>query len=452
MNDQRGPCSNCGAPLATDQRYCIECGNRVGPPIALPYLTSVPGAEQAGGKAAFFALPIPIQMATTFAAMALGFGVVIGTAISPNLSGIVASAPPPVPAPTVEEPTPSAPIVAGGGGGGPAPAPSSAALPETPASSGGGAGGGGGGGGKKKRKKKVEAVTVPVDGWVVQVNSNASSYTVAKLSGASPVTVVHSDDLPPFGQGIVTTGKRLFNGTLQEVGPRSLQGSSATASISGTVTYRDLGDDATDTDEEAYVVSSRGASILVRIPEDGGSPIASEVDPPMVGDVVTVPVEIRTVGTTGGLELTPPPPAPTGCPPPPSPFKPPTPVTGILEQGPGMGAPAATAVPTAEIEGIVQATCPGAGMALLSGDSIRERGVDIGYSVAPGIDLTRFIPGQSYVANIGLGAGTFTITGIASDQGAFGASDNLTGQGNLAGPPLDTGPAKTKKKKKKKKK
>ena len=56
----RGPCASCGAQLASDQRYCVECGHRVGPPLALPYALPVAGAEpptETGSRR--LRLPIP---------------------------------------------------------------------------------------------------------------------------------------------------------------------------------------------------------------------------------------------------------------------------------------------------------------------------------------------------------------------------------------------------------
>jgi hypothetical protein len=456
----RAPCETCGAALAVDQHYCVECGARVGPPLALPYITPHPAAVRpaVGG----FVLPMPIQMATTCAALALGFGVVVGTAISPNLSRIVADpgqvvaeAPPPAAPPAEPAPIPPSgggPVTAGTG--------TTVASTETTDTD---TGGGGGGKKRKKKPKQPKPDNVPVDGWVVQVNPNAVSFTVAKLTGADPVTVVHTeraDQLPAPGTGIVTVGRRLFNNTLREIGPRTLQGSSATASISGIVTYRDLGDptDPANTtvpdDEEAFTVSSAGASLLVRIPVDGGSPVASEVDPPPLGAQVTVPVEIRSVASLGTpLELTPPPPSPAGCAPPPSPFRPFPAPTHVLELGPGMAAPTSTDATSASIAAIVQANCPGAGKTLFSADAIRERGVDQELSVPSGIDVSRYAPGQSVVANVSLTAtGPSSVTGIAGDTGITGARDSALGQGDMAGPPVDdVGPAKAKKKKKKKK-
>src|SRR5690242_6107003 len=104
----RGPCSSCGAPIASDQRYCVECGQRVGPPLALPYLVAAtPGAPPVTTNKWLAALPMPLQTASAFAAMALGFGVVIGTAISPNLAGIIAA--PAAPTVVAQAPPPSTP-------------------------------------------------------------------------------------------------------------------------------------------------------------------------------------------------------------------------------------------------------------------------------------------------------------------------------------------------------
>ena len=48
------PCSGCGSALDADQRYCVECGTRVGAPLALPYAAAAAGgaAAASGGAAA----------------------------------------------------------------------------------------------------------------------------------------------------------------------------------------------------------------------------------------------------------------------------------------------------------------------------------------------------------------------------------------------------------------
>ncbi len=143
-------CPACGAPLAADQRYCVECGARRGP---LPAIVceaigaathahareagrDEEGRERVGGEgvgreAPAEALPLPTPRAAAVAVMALlAFGVLIGSSIAPvALSGAnaprllalvrpapaKAKAPPPVsetptPPPATEEaaaPTPA---------------------------------------------------------------------------------------------------------------------------------------------------------------------------------------------------------------------------------------------------------------------------------------------------------------------------------------------------------
>ena len=113
----RGPCSSCGAQLATDQRYCVECGQRVGPPLALPYalpagVMAPPAAARSG-----FPFPVPLQTVSTFAALALGFGFVVGTAISPNLGGIIAAPSPTVVAQAPPPDNTTTPATGGSGSG-----------------------------------------------------------------------------------------------------------------------------------------------------------------------------------------------------------------------------------------------------------------------------------------------------------------------------------------------
>jgi hypothetical protein len=432
MNEQRGPCSSCGAPLDIDQRYCVECGNRVGPPIALPYLTSVPGAEET--KGAFFALPIPIQMATTFAAMALGFGVVIGTAISPNLSGIVASAPPVAEAPSSEAPAPSAPLVAGGGGGGPAPAPSSTAVAGAPVSSGGG--GGGAGGGKKKKKKKKKKKTEALAGIVVHVNPGAVSYSIASVGNLRSIHTDSVGSLPAVGADLSRIPVRpLRNGTYAENGQRTAQGSSGSASFSGTVTYcadttsspqgtcdsPDPGDDG-----YVYAVSTLGSSVLVRVPAPSSS---APPQVPRVGQIVNTTVQINQY-------------LPVGFPTPPSQpectgdtgqvFQPTAPSNRLQQSS---LTPTGTAT-GGSLETVVQGRCPGDSEIVLSADDIRESMRDLPpLAVGPGIDQGKLFDGQPVMVSFslsGLGdSATLNVNGIGSDAGVGGADDPAQGQGSL---------------------
>ncbi len=239
-------------------------------------------------------LPVPLQTATTFAAIALGFGVVIGTAISPNLSGIIASAPPVVQAPTTEEPSAPAPL-GGGGGGGPAPAPASSAVAAPTVSSGGGPGGGGDENRKKKKKKKKNQVDT-LAGVVVHVNPVAVSYTIASLGNLRSIHTAAPETLPTVGTDLTVPVRPLRNGTYAENGQRTAQGSATSAGFSGTVTYCADTDgtppgncDAPDLADPgyAYTVSTVGSSVLVSVPS------ASDTTVPKVGQLVTTTVQIN---------------------------------------------------------------------------------------------------------------------------------------------------------------
>jgi hypothetical protein len=432
----RGPCSSCGAQLATDQRYCVECGQRVGPPMALPYALPAGAGipPEAAASRWAFALPIPVQTVSTFAALALGFGVVVGTAISPNLAGIVAAPSPTVVAEAPPETPPTPPVGAGGGGGGsgggaaPAPPLASTTVP----SSGGDDGGGGNGGGKKKKKKKKKAPVDTRTGTVVRVNPVAQSYTIAANNA---LTAIHTASLPAVGDQVKSPVRKLANGTYTEQGARTAQGTTDGATFLGTVTYcADLEqpsapcDGSSATDHYVYTVSSPGASVLV------SAPYPAAGSPPQVGAVVTVGVHI-------GATFQPVAPAswapdPGGCTPPydeqhGNPAGPP--VTPSLTQATVTSNPPAEA---SDLEAVVQTVCPGATPKLvLSADDIRESGRDlVALDVPAGIDLGKLSPGEAVYASLGVSAGgQLSLKGITSDTGAAGADDTTQGQGTLAG-------------------
>lgn len=81
-------CSECGAELAADQRYCVECGTRRG----RPRFTLPAGAAAAGAQPAAVAAQQPFNrsplggpmllLALVAVLVALGIGVLIGNATS----------------------------------------------------------------------------------------------------------------------------------------------------------------------------------------------------------------------------------------------------------------------------------------------------------------------------------------------------------------------------------
>jgi hypothetical protein len=432
----RGPCSNCGAQLATDQRYCIECGQRVGPPMALPYALPAPLAEPPGAAGWAFALPIPLQMASTFAAIALGFGVVVGTAISPNLTGIVAAPSPTVVAQAPPE-VPSTPPSGGGGSGNGSPAAAGpvATVASTTSSGGGGGGGNGGGKAKKKKKKKKEKEPAPLTftGTVVRVNPVAQSYTIS----TGGLIAIHADTLPQVGDTLAVPVRKLANSTYAEDGGRSQIGTADSVNFSGTVTYcADLEhpaaacDGGSPADHYVYSVSGLGASVLVSAPHP------AQGAPPQVGSAVQVGVHI-------GAAFQPiPPSSPTdwakdpACTPPyneqtglpsPSPIAPELTQTSVSLTSQGT---------SALLESVVQTVCPvGSPKLVLSADDLRESGRDLAeLDVPAGIDLTKLNPGEAVKLAVDVATdGALTLRGIASDQGAAGADDATQAQGTLAG-------------------
>jgi hypothetical protein len=438
----RGPCSGCGAQLATDQRYCVECGQRVGPPLAMPFALPPAGTGQAvaaGTTGRLWKLPIPPEMASLLAALALGLGVVIGTAISPNLADLVAApaptvvaeAPPPAPAP----PTPAT----GGGGGGGSSAPATSFSPTTVASttptgsSGGGGGGGGGGGKKKKKKKQPSAITF--SGTVVRSNPVAQSYTVATGSG---LIAIHADTLPVVGSQVESVVRKLNNGTYAESGGRNAVGTADVASLRGTVTYcADLEhpdaacDGATADDHYVYAVSSLGASILVSWPHSSSTP------PPAIGSQVQVAVKIGTTFTpvnplsdddwtsyespcsNPGSEKDG---VPAG----------PTTATELTQTALNFNGAAAT---SGTLEAVVQQTNCATHPLVLSADDVREAERDLaGFDIPAGIDQAKLKRGQAVQVAVDISAGgKLSLKGITSDQGSGGADDASQGQGTLTG-------------------
>ncbi|HXD63441.1 MAG TPA: alkaline phosphatase family protein, partial [Solirubrobacteraceae bacterium] len=216
-------CANCGARLATDQRYCLRCGTRRGPlPPAVdstlremrvlpaPLLQKLPPAPAPEPRPAFgHQLPTPRVASLAVMAM-LAFGVVAGSLTQPggveslarNFVVDVAPAPAPAPAPAA-----------------------------SPADGGGGGNGGGGGGGAQQAVTETITEPAPSGGSaastpaVTPVNTDTGS-SDGSGSGSAAVT------LPPIkhvflvmlsGQGFnqsfgTTKGHPYLSGTLRKQG------------------------------------------------------------------------------------------------------------------------------------------------------------------------------------------------------------------------------------------
>jgi hypothetical protein len=94
----REQCSGCGATLAADQRYCVECGQRCGAP-RLPFTEGLARPAQAASSVSAPAKRSRVLINNTVIAgvgtllLAMGIGVLIGRS-SPGSSVKGASSPP----------------------------------------------------------------------------------------------------------------------------------------------------------------------------------------------------------------------------------------------------------------------------------------------------------------------------------------------------------------------
>jgi hypothetical protein len=382
------------------------------------------------------------------AIIALVFGVFVGTALRPDLSGVLGSGRQviEVQAPTEPAATPAAPAPAPSGGNAPAPAAGGNAVPPpsaplqttpvstTPAPTNTGPSPNAGGGGGNQGPQQL------LTGTVVRANPVARSYAVAT---SGPLVVIHAAKQPQPGTRISVPIDSLSNGTFAEKEKRTKTGTRKQASFSGSVTF-------TDPVALTYTVSARGASVLVHVPPEAGA----QGLPPL-GAQVTATVAIKpaaparasaSVADQGETEspaaeppatdpqpptdpVTPAPELPVVpslpakvCTPPPTPFTPPRPPASLLWQkslridGQGTG--------SQDVEGIVQAVCSDPAVLLVSADDLRESAQDLTIALSPPLDLSGVAPGEAVDATATLGEdGTYTLTGLSSDWGRKAADD-----------------------------
>jgi phosphatidylinositol-3-phosphatase len=238
--ERRSPaCANCGAPLADDQRYCVNCGTRRGPvPAAVASLITGLTSEAGGAPAEpeslasrWFTLPDLSAVTPRVAAVAvmsmLAFGVVVGTgaeSLANNAPVLVA----------VSHPAGSSSAAqntsgggdggggsgAGSGGGGSSSGPTvvtQTATAQTVTAPGSGGGGGGGGGGSAATPT---GPTLPPIKHVFEIVLSSQGYNEA-YGASSP--------LPYLAKTLKGQGKLLEN--YYSVAPSPL--SNAIALISG---------------------------------------------------------------------------------------------------------------------------------------------------------------------------------------------------------------------------
>jgi hypothetical protein len=466
-------CVSCGATLADDQRYCLECGRRVGP-LRVPGVfagmrrrikarpTSNEGTE--GATVLPFGLP-PLRMparrsAGAMTMMALAFGVFVGLALSPAFRGAGLAASRYV----IQLPgggggeesqaaassasassTLGSPVGNVGGGGAAAPPPKQVAQVPTstgtppPTSSGPPPNtntkkGGNNGGKHHRHEGQTES------GIVVHVNPLAKSYTLA--TSDEDLIAIHSGDLPDARDRLTVGVRPLLNGTYAERGEREEQSTRGNTTFKGNVTWE-------DPQAKVYTVSAIGTSVLIHLPKG-----ATADDLPSLNDEVEVSVTVQPppsakdkgaakdkhaakrksgprrhrssgLGRVRTAVRRAKAAAPDGCSDQPIPGPEPS---SVLEQRSVLSL--GSAVSPVNVEGIVERACADSGELSLSADDIRESGADIPLTPSESIDLSKLDLGTPIDAAIEIGTdGSYSVTGLYSDDGAAGANDSSAAQG-----------------------
>ncbi len=409
------------------------------------------------------ALPITDRRWTApFAAIALGFGLFIGVAIGPGVSGtfggsgpLVIELPGPVassesseddsmdtPAPTLGSPGGStspgpaaslppalvpvapAPIPV------PAPVPLTeppATTPTTPAPT-------------PQEPSPDPAPGLSFDGTVLQVNRAAGSYTLAIQGGQ--MVAVHASSLPKPGDTVDVPVRELYNLTYAEGDKREVTGSRKKVKFGGIVTFRDPA-------SGVYAVSRKGASVLVHASDDAPSEL------PQVGDLVDVTAEIEAIqnGTSSSASVESPADAPPADPTPPVSEPLPSPLPEADPLPPGCGTrpkpppePETRLVEVeievdteslsyADIEAVVQGVCSDTNQLIVSADALNESGSDITIEVPEDgdFDLDAIKPGDVLALTATIERdGSLLLEGLSSDRRIKGADDAELAQGDQA--------------------
>jgi hypothetical protein len=390
--------------------------------------------------------PVPVSMASTFAALALAFGVVVGTAVSPNLSSLVAgghlSEQLQAQAPTETEPAPDTNKKKGGGSDG------SGSFDAGGFDTGGNFGSGFFGS-TGSDFGATSTATPPamtpglvirptyLNGTVIHNNPVAGSYSIASGGEISAIHTKTSPKMPVPGAVVRVPVRRLPNGTFAEDGKRETKGESKRVTFTGVVTDRrdNIGPDSQD----AYTVSGGGASVLVYSPFDT---LGTNPPPPGVGGIATVTVDVKP--PTSSLPVSPPPTYACAIPPRPYPNPPISPIRELQQVNLTL---AANPVYAATIGTVVQAKCatPPAQF-LLSSDDIRQGKADIAPFAGTGADLDLVSSAEPIVAAVKLTPTTnkvTEVTGTANDRGIKGAGDTTQAQGDLGSEAASAGQART---------
>jgi hypothetical protein len=227
----------------------------------------------------------------------------------------------------------------------------------------------------------VNASAKTFKGTVVHRSSHAQSFVVAAKSGR--MTAVHARKGLKVGSIVKVDARRLRNGTYKLRKARVL-GRSRRARLHGTVTYvnRRTG---------AFVVSSRGASVLVHRHKAVGARAADSTTP-AVGDQVTVDANLDD--NSGEVEE-----------------------QDVQNEGQNTGA--------FELEGVVLAVDSAARTLSVSADDDDQSGGTLTVNVPASFDITKFTVGNEVELRVTKNAdGTYTLAETSGDDGDSEQADD----------------------------
>lgn len=190
------PCAGCGAPLASDQRYCLQCGVRRAA-ARVPFLDILPAPPKPARPAATAPTererrPLPAGAAAAVAAALLGMGVLAGAIVAGDEAPVVT--PPAAKAPVVNVTNAGAPAP-GGAAPGAAASPAPAAFtPDWP---------------DGKEGWTIQLRTLPKDGTTPDAVAAAKSDAQGK--GAADVGALDSDAFPSLDAGAYVIYSGVFD-------------------------------------------------------------------------------------------------------------------------------------------------------------------------------------------------------------------------------------------------
>lgn len=229
-----------------------------------------------------------------------------------------------------------------------------------------------------------------LDGTVVHRNARAHAFVVASRGGH--LTAIHAHRLPAVGRVVAVSVHRLRNGTFAARHLRA-HGQRSHARIRGSVTF-------VDPRHGSFVVSAKGASILVRRAGTGHGAAASAAGSlPTVGSVVQLDASLDGHGDLEASE--------------------------VRQVGEATGA--------IELEGVVLAVDPVNRTLQISATDDNETSQSILVNVPEELDITAFQVGQEVSLTVTPGAEGFVLQGSSCDGSTQEANDRSSEQGDQGG-------------------